>query len=132
MTNSLLTVMIVDDEEMVRLNLETFLEDAGFDLISVESGEEAENVLSKTKVHVGIIDMRLPDMDGQTLILAANKLNPDMQYIIHTGSLDYVLPQQLSKIGIKIEQICHKPISDMDALIVKVHELAGTPLTPPE
>ena len=80
MTNSLLTVMIVDDEEMVRLNLETFLEDAGFDLISVESGEEAENVLSKTKVHVGIIDMRLPDMDGQTLILAANKLNPDMQY----------------------------------------------------
>ena len=132
MTNSLLTVMIVDDEEMVRLNLETFLEDAGFELISVESGEEAENVLSKTKVHVGIIDMRLPDMDGQTLILAANKLNPDMQYIIHTGSLDYVLPQQLSKIGIKIEQICHKPISDMDALIVKVHELAGTPLTPPE
>jgi len=129
MTNPLLTVMVVDDEEMVRLNLETFLGDAGFDLISVESGEDAEKILQETKVHVGIIDMRLPDMDGQTLILSANKINPDMQFIIHTGSLDYILPQQLSDIGITASQICHKPISDMDALIEKVHELAETPLT---
>lgn len=130
MTDSLPTVMIVDDEDMVRLNLDAFLEDAGFNIVSVGSGTEANEILEKTNIDVGIIDMRLPDMDGQTLILQANKINPKMQYIIHTGSIDYVLPEELSKIGIVEEQIYHKPISDMDALIKKIQELSTTPLTP--
>lgn len=117
--------MIVDDEEMVRLNLETYLEDAGFELIAAESGEEAEDILKSRKVDLGIIDMRLPDMDGQALILKAHKIDPTMAYIIHTGSLDYILPQQLADIGLSNENICHKPISDMDALIQKVQELAA-------
>jgi len=115
--------MIVDDEEMVRLNLETYLEDAGFNLIAAESGEEATEILKTTRVDLGIIDMRLPDMDGQALILQAHSLDPSMSYIIHTGSLDYILPQQLSDIGLTNDNICHKPISDMDALISKVREL---------
>jgi len=123
MTKSLPKLLIVDDEEMVRLNLETFLEDEGFDLISAESGEEAVKVLGDMTVNVGIIDMRLPDMDGQSLILKAYQINPKMQFIIHTGSLDYVLPKQLTEIGITTDQVCHKPISDMDALIHKVHSL---------
>jgi len=125
MTDKPLTVLIVDDEEMVRINLETYLEDAGFELIVAESGEEAEEILRDTRVDLGIIDMRLPDMDGQSLILKAHEIDPTMAYIIHTGSLDYILPQQLSDIGLTNANICHKPISDMDALIEKVRELAS-------
>ena len=129
MTISSIKVLVVDDEEMVRMNLEAFLEDAGFEILSAGCGAEAESLLQAKTVNIGIIDMRLPDIDGQTLILKVHKIYPEMQFIIHTGSLDYIIPQSLIEIGITDEQICNKPIRDMEELVTLLNKLASKPLS---
>jgi len=124
MTDSFLNVMIVDDEESIRLNLEVFLEDEDFNIFAVETGKEALKVASETAIDVGIIDMRLPDIDGQALILELHKLYPTIRFLIHTGSIDYVLPRKLVNLGIKEKQILHKPVNDMDLLVTTIWKVA--------
>jgi len=119
MDNESVHVLVVDDETSIRLNVEAYLEDEGFTVRSAESGEEAVDILKKEKFDIGIIDMRLPGIDGNELILMAHNSNPKMRFIIHTGSTGYVLPQNIKELAIMEEHVLRKPLSDI-SLITKL------------
>jgi len=118
-------IIIVDDEKTILLNLIAYLEDEGFDVIGAESAEQALELIVKENPDVGIIDLRLPEMNGNELILAAHKLRPSMKVLIHTGSTDYILPNELEAIGICEEQVIHKPVSDMKIICDAIKKLLG-------
>lgn len=120
---SALKIIIVDDEDMVRSNLIAFFEDEGYDVFSAVTGEEALITLGEKTVDLGIIDMRLPGLDGNKLILKAHELNSEMKFIIHTGSADYILPKELIEIGITEKQVFKKPVLDMSILLECVSSL---------
>jgi len=109
-------VLVVDDEISVCSNIAAFLEDEGFTVFSAVSGEEALDLLLKQKIDVAIIDMRLPGIDGDALILKAHEVQPVLKFIIHTGSINYFISKTLEEIGVKNEQIFRKPLMDMSVL----------------
>lgn len=112
-----LKILVVDDEDMIRENLVAFLEDEGYEVISAASAEEALELLSREPADIGIVDMRLPGMDGNGFILAAHGQFSEMRFLIHTGSTDYILPQSLQNIGLTNSNIFKKPIQDMSILL---------------
>lgn len=116
-------ILLVDDEEIVRITLEAYLEDEGYIVISANSGEEALEMLEDKNVDIGIIDMRLPGIDGNTLISKLNKLQPEMRFIIHTGSMGYSIPESLSKMGISSELVFKKPIKSMSTFTKMIRKL---------
>lgn len=109
-------VFIVDDESVVCSNVAAFLEDEGFTVFSAVSGEEALEFLLKQKIDVAIVDMRLPGIDGDTLILKAHEVQPVLKFLIHTGSTNYFVSKSLEEIGVKNEHIFRKPLVDMSVL----------------
>lgn len=117
------TVLVVDDEEMVRENLEAYLEDEGFKVATAGSGEEALELLASVSPHVGIIDMRLPGMSGNDFIIKAHAVNPALRYLIHTGSTNYKLPVEVMNIGVTHEDIYIKPLQNMDMLVRGIDRL---------
>ena len=117
------TILVVDDDPAVLLNTCAYLEDEGFDLLQAKSGQEALLAVEQNHPVIGIIDMRLPGMDGNELILKAHEQDPKMQFIIHTGSTDYILPESLVAMGITKEQIVHKPVPDMNVFIDVIKEM---------
>lgn len=117
MDHGTVTVLVVDDEEMVRENLEAYLEDEGFHVVTAASGEAALELLVTVEPHVGIIDMRLPGMSGNDFILKAHVLRPALKYLIHTGSTNYKLPSELIAIGVTRDDIYTKPLQNMDDLV---------------
>jgi serine/threonine protein kinase len=119
------SVIIVEDEESVRMNLLAFLEDEGFIAYEAATAEEALDILSAKRVDAGVIDLRLPNMDGKTLILKAHELQPDMKFVIYTGSLGYILPRDLLNLGISHQQVFFKPLSDMNVLVQTIKNLIG-------
>ena len=125
MTPSQVRVLVVDDEMAIRVSLAGFLEDHGFQTLLAESAEEALEVLAAESVHVAIVDIRLPGMDGHTLIIEAHKLMPSLRFLIYTGSADYHLPQPLADIGLGAEHIFRKPLVDLGVLADAVLRLAG-------
>ena len=115
-------VLVVDDEENVRANMRAFLEDEGFVVLSAASSEEALQVLGRESVELGIIDIRLPGMDGSAFILRACADYPRMHFLIHTGSPSYRLPNELAELGLAPEDVFLKPVMDMSTIVRAIHQ----------
>ncbi|UZP68658.1 response regulator [Desulfovibrio mangrovi] len=125
MTNDSIEILVVDDEEMVRENLEAYLEDEGFVVHTAGSGEEGLEVLAGVNPQVGIIDMRLPGMSGNDFIIKAHEVKPELKYLIHTGSTNYKLPFELMQIGVTRDEIFIKPLQNMDDLVEGIYRILG-------
>lgn len=120
-----LRVLIVDDEPMIRENLMAYLEDEGMDVEAAASAEAAlDAIAGGERYAVCIMDMRLPGMDGNAAIRALHRLDPDLRFLIHTGSSDYSLPADLRELGLDARQVFHKPLNDMGPLAAAVRALA--------
>jgi CheY-like chemotaxis protein len=117
-------ILIVDDDEIVRINLIAYLEDEDFTPLGAASGEEALRIVERRQVDVAVVDMRLPGMDGNTLIRKARRLRPNLRFLIHTGSIDFSLPEELRELGVRSEHVFFKPIPRMELFKEAVEELA--------
>ena len=114
------SILIVDDEFSVRMSLQNYFKDREFDVFVADSGEEALEILKQKKFDIVIADMRLPVMDGNSLILKANEICPSLKFIVYTGSTTFVLPSFLEDLGISNEDIFLKPLNDMNVIFEAV------------
>ena len=64
MSETVRTVLLVEDEPDVRFATRLVLEDAGYAVIEAREGEEAIEQLEMTKVDAMFLDLRLPGTDG--------------------------------------------------------------------
>jgi CheY-like chemotaxis protein len=80
------TVLVVEDENLVRETISAELEDAGFVVIEATTAEEGLAVLEEKPVGVLFTDIRLPGtMDGWDLAERARALYPNLPVIYATG-----------------------------------------------
>jgi DNA-binding NarL/FixJ family response regulator len=113
-----ISVLIVDDEPYLRRSIVDFLMDEErFDILQCEDGETGLALLKERMVDVCLVDMRLPGINGIEFILRAQELNPDLRYIIHTGSPEEQLPKAVI-LGIKgFREVLYKPVTDMMEIV---------------
>lgn len=116
-------VLVVDDEPAIRDSLSAFLQDYGFVTESCGSAEEARDQMREGPFNVCIVDLRLPGLSGEDLILLAHARFPGQQYIIHTGSISYNLPEELRAIGLRPEHVFHKPVRVLSLLVKCIKQL---------
>lgn len=62
------TVLVVEDEELLRANLALIVRGCGFDVLTAADGEEATAALSTTSVDIVLTDIVMPRLDGYGLI----------------------------------------------------------------
>jgi CheY-like chemotaxis protein len=62
------TILILDDEKVVRESFLDYFEDHLWNPVQAESGEQALELLKKESPVVAIVDVRLPGMDGNVFI----------------------------------------------------------------
>lgn len=125
MADKTVKVLVVDDEEMVSRMLRAYLELQGLDVGTAGAGEEALELLAAGRFDAAIIDMRLPDMTGDELIIRATEISPGTHFFIHTGSLDFRLSEKLREIGIGDDDIIQKPVSDMGEIYRSIMRVLG-------
>ena len=109
-------VLVVDDEPSVCETLRDYLEDYGYTVSAAGNSGEAMAILEKELHDVALIDMRLPLMNGDALVLKAHELQPALRFLIHTGSSVFHLPEELRRIGIRGEHVFLKPVRDLSLL----------------
>jgi len=78
-------ILIVDDEEIVRLNIERILEAAGYETCSAGSGKEALRLISQNEFDLVLTDLIMEDMDGLALLEEIKRTHVDVVVIIVTG-----------------------------------------------
>ncbi len=88
MVNGDLEVWVVDDEQSVRWVLEKALRQANMQSRSFERGEHLLEALGNSVPDVLITDIRMPGMDGLTLLDRLSRLCPDLPVIVVTAHSD--------------------------------------------
>ena len=118
-------VLVVDDEPLIAMSIQAFLEDEGMLVQSVSSAEDAlDLVQSGSGFDVCVIDMRLPGMDGNAAIRALHGTCPALRYLVYTGSANYVIPAELQAMTDREIPLLRKPLFDMNMLVTRVRDLA--------
>lgn len=87
---SLLPLLVVEDDAAIRELLEEELQDAGYTTLGVPSAEEAIALLSHTSVSLVITDVRLPGMTGIQLLQQLRQAGSELGIIVITafGTID--------------------------------------------
>jgi DNA-binding NtrC family response regulator len=120
-----INVLLIDDDDSLRFNMEMLLVDEGFKVESAANAEKALELVGKNSFDVAIVDIRLPGMNGEEFISEASGMDAKLKYIIHTGSMDYILSIEMIDIGLKPENVFHNPIENLNIFIAKIKEMAG-------
>lgn len=117
-------VLIVDDESDLSMIIQDYLEDeGGYNINVAHCGEQGLLLNDEQQPDICIVDMRLAEMTGNEFIIAAHQKRPDCKFIIHTGSLEYVLPDELKNIGINNNSILFKPVMDLAMITQKIEQV---------
>ncbi len=125
MNSSAISILLVDDDELVREAIGAYLEDEGFTLHYAISGEEALAAIIRIQPTVCITDMRLSGISGEAFIREAHALCPQSCYLIHTG-MAYTLSEGLRAIGMTPADVFQKPIISFTTFIDRIRTLAAS------
>ncbi|WP_066658710.1 MULTISPECIES: hybrid sensor histidine kinase/response regulator [unclassified Sphingomonas] len=116
------TILLVEDEAMVRAVAERALARQGYTVLTAENGEAALELLEKSdKPDLLISDVVMPTMDGPTMVRHARKKYPDLKIIFMSG---YAEEQLRKSIDLDNVAFLPKPFS-----VQQLAELARSVMT---
>ena len=92
-------VLIVDDEPIVRESIRDWLKEAGYQVATAESGEEALEMMKKKDFGVVVLDMRLPGKTGISILKEIKTLKLETKSIIITAYPSAELAAEAKKLG---------------------------------
>jgi putative two-component system response regulator len=117
-------VLVVDDEESIRLALSKFLRARGYEVTSAENGHEAlAAVQGGEKYSLMLCDVRMPGLSGVQLVPLVLDIDPDLAVMMLTavndantatealasGAMDYLMkPVELKDLERAIERVLHR------------------------
>lgn len=78
-------ILVVDDEESVLLTLHAVLKKEGYEVTAAGSGTEALKAIRENRFDLLLTDLRIDEVDGLTLLAAAQKRDPETVSILLTG-----------------------------------------------
>ncbi len=78
-------ILVVDDEAGVRFYLQETLEDEGYDVTAVESGEQALDLIETESFQLALLDLKLKGMSGMDVLKSLAESAPDTAIIILTA-----------------------------------------------
>lgn len=93
------TLLLVDDEDMIRDTLSLYLEDCADIILSAPNAIAALEMLNQNEVHCVLCDIQMPKMSGIDLIKVLRENGSDIPFIFFTGHGNEKLMQQALEYG---------------------------------
>jgi DNA-binding response OmpR family regulator len=93
-------VLVIDDEQGIRALLDTLLRRKGYDVIVAESGQKGLECFRRERPDVLVLDLKMPGMDGLTVLRQVRSLDPIMPVIILTGAGTAETEQRVRALGV--------------------------------
>ncbi|HET7500194.1 MAG TPA: sigma-54 dependent transcriptional regulator [Kofleriaceae bacterium] len=102
------TILVVDDDAIVRASITGFLRARGFTTYEAETMQAAEHAFREHAPNLAIVDHQLPDGNGLDLIRLLHRIDDRVPILMLTGHASFDLAVQAVKVG--AENFLTKPI----------------------
>ena len=121
---SLATILVVDDEEMVRKVACMILRRRGYEVVEAVDGKDALRVLAASRLlpSLALVDLAMPVMGGEELVPILQKQYPRVKIVISSG-----FPEELTRNGFLsdfVSGFVQKPYTSV-TLTDKIDEILG-------
>lgn len=93
------SVLIIDDEPLMRLSMLDALKAVGYDVRAVATGQEGQAILSSSTFDIVITDLRLPGSDGLSLLQVCKQRSPRSEVILITAHGSVETAVEAMKLG---------------------------------
>jgi NAD(P)H-flavin reductase/CheY-like chemotaxis protein/formate hydrogenlyase subunit 6/NADH:ubiquinone oxidoreductase subunit I len=119
------TVLIVDDEAIVRESISDWLRDAGYQVAAAETGEEALELIEKQDFSVLVLDIRLPGLTGMSVLKEVKNQRPWIKSIIITAYPSAETTSEAKKLGAIDYMVKPVAADDLEKMIRETLESIG-------
>ena len=116
------TVLVVDDEDVIRETVREILTDEGYRVIAASDGSEVLGLVEKETPDVILLDIWMPEMDGIVLLRQIKREHPDARIVMISGHGSIHTAVTATKLG--AFDFIEKPLS-LDGLLATVERACG-------
>lgn len=92
-------ILVVDDEEEIRMLLSRFFNKKNYEVRTAESAEEAFGILEKERVDAVLLDIELPGISGLDALRRIRTSWPDLPVVMISGQDDEVVAKDTLRYG---------------------------------
>ncbi len=83
------SILVIDDEETIRLLLEEELKEIGYTVILANSGEEGINIFSRTQIDIVILDINMPGINGLEILRILKNKNNNVPVVLYSAFTEF-------------------------------------------
>lgn len=119
MQNSSATLLIIDDDDVVRASLAAYLEDSGFYVLQASNGLRGLEVFEEARPDLVICDLRMPQLGGLDIIRQISERGAGVPVIVVSGA--GVMSDAVEALRLGAADYLIKPLEDLAVLEHSVH-----------
>jgi two-component system, OmpR family, response regulator len=113
-------ILVIDDNADARMLLKDILEGKGYTVFEAVDGQEALEVLERTLVHLAIVDLDMPRVNGLEFTRRAKAGYPQLPVIMVTAFSQFYSPAEILAAG--VDAFLQKPL-DLARLMKAIEQL---------
>jgi len=93
-------ILVIDDDHGIRQLLDSLLRHKGYDVLLAEDGQTGLELFRQEHPDVIVLDLKIPEMDGLTVLRHVRSLNLTQPVIIYSGAWTPKTELQIRALGI--------------------------------
>ncbi len=113
-------ILIIDDESVIRKSVSRALADRGINSVAVSSGPEALEIIKEKQFDLALLDIKMPEMDGVSVLKEIRSTCPGLKVIIITGYPTIDTAVHCIKLGAADYLVKPFQLHDLEASIRKI------------
>lgn len=118
MENNRYTILIVEDDREIREGVEIYLKNQGYRVCQAANGREGLDVIGKETIHLAIVDIMMPVMDGVTMLLKLRDMGKEFPVIMLSAKSEEV--DKVLGLNMGADDYVTKPFTPME-LLARIH-----------
>lgn len=107
-------ILIVEDDKEIRDGVEIYLKNQGYEVYKAANGSEGLQIVESTKLHLAIVDIMMPVMDGITMLMQMRAKNIEIPVIMLSAKSEEV--DKIMGLNMGADDYVTKPFTPLELL----------------
>ncbi len=107
-------ILIVEDDRDIREGIEIYLKNQGYTVFQAANGVEGLAVMKKETIHLAIVDVMMPKMDGISMVMRMRELKYEFPIIMLSAKSEEV--DKIMGLNMGADDYVTKPFTTMELL----------------